>query len=226
MNKAIKPYLFSAIGAYIIKFLVDAIMYIYMIYEQNDIYYDVWYLFVPQIVSTVMMLGFYVLFLREDFYGVFFKLSTYMMLTTNVMFMLILYFDSTIGYVYYFTLVAAMNFLNALYLKCNIVPTRKPGYIEYIPILFEIIPFVCMVMSLYAVFCSFPTLQVTESFRIWDYYDIITAIKMNLATEVILVFAYALCLLNKCEFIRDSMYVEPEEELDEDFDGSIDEEIL
>ncbi len=198
-----------------LKFFVDAVMYVFMVYEQSDIYFDFWYLFIPQIVSSVMMIGFYALFFRKEFYGVFFIISTVTMVIANIIFMVLLYFDSTIGYIYYFALVAAVNFLNALYLKCNILPARKPGYIEYIPMLFELIPFVCMVISLYALFCSFPTLHITEAYRVWDYYDIITAIEINIASEAVMIFAYGLCLLNNCEFIRDNMVEEYDADLEE-----------
>lgn len=208
MKRTLKICLSSAIGAYVLKFLVDIVMYVFMKNEQNDLYYDFWYLLVPQIAASLMMVGFYVLFFSKKFYGMFFFISTAVLIIANIMFIVLIYFDSTIGYIYYFALVAAINFLNSLYLKCNIIPAKKPGHIEYIPMLFELIPFVAMVISLYAVFCAFPTLQVTASFRVWDYYDVITAIKLNVLSESILVFAYILCIVNKAEIIRDNMFEE------------------
>jgi len=205
-KNTIKICLSSAVIAYTLKLLVDLVMYLFMKNEQNDIYYDFWYLFVPQIAASVMLIVFYLMFFSKKFYGMFMMVSTIILIISNVLFIVLIYFDSTIGYIYYFALVAAINFLNSLYLKCNIIPVKKPGHIEYIPLMFELIPFVSMVMSLYSVFCAFPTLQVTESYRVWDYYDVIGAIKLNVVSELIIVFAYILCMLNRAEFIRDNMF--------------------
>ena len=208
MKNRIKIFVSSAIGAYIIKAIVDIVMYIYMRNDQSDIYYDFWYLLVPQVVSSVMMVVFYLMFFSKKFYGLFFRVSTVVLIISNILFVVLIYLDSTIGYIYYFALVAAMNFLNSLYLKCNIIPERKPGNIEYIPMFFELIPFVSMVLSLYALFCSFPTLEVTSVSKVWDYYDVVTGIKLNIISEGILIFAYMLCTINKAEFIRDNMLEE------------------
>ena len=208
MKNRIKVFVSSAIGAYIIKAIVDIVMYIYMRNDQSDIYYDFWYLFVPQVTSSVMTVVFYLMFFSKKFYGLFFRVSTVVLVITNILFVVLIYLDSTIGYIYYFALVAAMNFLNSLYLKCNIIPERKPGNIEYIPMFFELIPFVSMVLSLYALFCSFPTLEVTSVSKVWDYYDVVTGIKLNIISEGILIFAYMLCTINKAEFIRDNMLEE------------------
>lgn len=210
MKKVIKICLLSAITAYILKFIVDVVMYIFMINEQSDIYYDFWFLFVPQVTSSVMMVVFYLMFLSNKFYGMFFKISTVVLIIFNILFIALLYFDSTIEYIYYFALVASINFLNSLYLKCNITPTRKPGGMEYMPMLFELIPFVGMVLSLYAVFCAFPTLEVTPVSEVLDYYDITTAIKLNIVSEGVLIFAYILCTMNRAEIIRDNMFDENE----------------
>ena len=208
MKKVFKICLTSAIIAYIIKVIADLVMYVFMKNDQGDIYYDFWYLFVPQVSASVMMVVFYLMFFSNKFYGLFFMVSTVVLVIANILFIVLIYFDSTIGYIYYFALVAAINFLNSLYLKCNIIPARKPGSIEYIPMLFELIPFVSMVLSLYAVFCSFPTLEVTSVSRIWDYYDVITGIKLNIVSEGILIFAFMLCTMNKAEIIRDNMFEE------------------
>ena len=208
MKKVFKICLTSAIIAYIIKVIADLVMYVFMKNDQGDIYYDFWYLFVPQVSASVMMVVFYLMFFSNKFYGLFFMVSTVVLVIANILFIVLIYFDSTIGYIYYFALVAAINFLNSLYLKCNIIPARKPGSIEYIPMLFELIPFVSMVLSLYAVFCSFPTLEVTSVSRIWDYYDVITGIKLNIVSEGILIFAFMLCAMNKAEIIRDNMFEE------------------
>ena len=208
MKKVFNISLTSAILAYIIKVIADLVMYVFMKNDQGDIYYDFWYLFVPQVSASVMMVVFYLMFFSNKFYGLFFMVSTVVLVIANILFIVLIYFDSTIGYIYYFALVAAINFLNSLYLKCNIIPARKPGSIEYIPMLFELIPFVSMVLSLYAVFCSFPTLEVTSVSRIWDYYDVITGIKLNIVSEGILIFAFMLCAMNKAEIIRDNMFEE------------------
>jgi len=210
MKKVMKICLSSAITAYILKFIVDIVMYIFMKNEQNDIYYDFWYLFVPQVTASVMMVVFYLMFLSNKFYGMFFMISTVVLIIANILFIVLIYFDSTIGYIYYFALVSSINFLNCLYLKCNIIPARKPGGMEYMPMFFELIPFVGMVLSLYAVFCSFPTLEVTTVSRMWDYYDVITGIKLNIVSEGILIFAFVLCTMNRAEFIRDNMFDENE----------------
>lgn len=206
MKRTMKICLSSAIGAYIIKFLVDVVMYIFMKNEQSDIYYDFWYLFVPQIASSVMLVVFYMMFFSKKFFGLFFIISTAILIVSNILFIVLIYFDSKIGYTFYFALIAAINFLNSLYLKCNIIPARKAGHIEYVPMFFELIPFVCMVLSLYSVFCSFPTLEVNEVSRAWEYYDLMTGMKLNIVSEAILVFAYFLCIINKGEIIRDNMF--------------------
>ena len=208
MKKVFKICLTSAITAYIIKVIADLVMYVFMKNDQGDIYYDFWYLFVPQVSASLMMVVFYLMFFSNKFYGLFFMVSTVVLVIANILFIVLIYFDSTIGYIYYFALVAAINFLNSLYLKCNIIPARKPGNIEYIPMLFELIPFVSMVLSLYAVFCSFPTLEVTSVSRVWDYYDVITGIKLNIVSEGILIFAFMLCTMNRAEIIRDNMFEE------------------
>ncbi|MBR3934257.1 MAG: hypothetical protein IKJ68_10180 [Clostridia bacterium] len=209
MKRTIKLCLSSAIGAYIIKFLVDVVMYIFLKNDQNDLYYDFWYLFVPQIASSLMLIVFYLMFFSKKFYGLFFMISTAVLMISNIVFIVLIYFDSAIGYTFYFALIAAINFLNALYLKCNIIPEKKAGNIEYIPMIFELIPFVCMVISLYSVFCTFPTLEVNEVTRIWEYYDLMTGMKLNMVSEAILIFAYFLCSINNAEFIRDNMFDEP-----------------
>lgn len=206
MKNTIKISVSSAIGAYFIKFLVDVVMYIFMKNEQNDIYYDFWYLFVPQIASSMMLVVFYLMFFSKKFFGLFFMISTVVLIITNILFIVLIYFDRTIGYTFYFALIAAINFLNSLYLKCNIIPAKKAGRIEYVPLLFELIPFVSMVLSLYAVFCSFPTLEVNSVKRTWEFYDLMMGMKLNMVSEVILLFAYFLCIINKAEIIKDNMF--------------------
>ncbi len=211
MNKAIKVCLSSAIGAYVIKFLVDLIMYIFFKNALYEEYNDMWLLFIPQIVASLMMIGFYMLFFSKKFYGIFFMISTIALVISNILYIVLIYFDRMIGFTYYFALVACINFLNSLYIKCNIIPARKPGSIEYIPLMFELIPFVSMVLSLYSIFCCFPTLEVTSVYRNWDYYDVITGIELNVVSEAILIFSYFLCMLNDAEIIKDNMFEEEEE---------------
>ncbi len=208
MTKTIKICLSSAIGAYVLKFVVDLIMYIYFKNALGGAYDDFWLLFLPQVASSLLMVGFYSLFFSKKFYGMFFMISTIALVIANIIYIVLIYFDRMIGYTYYFALVASINFLNSLYIKCNIIPDRKPGYIEYVPLLFELIPFVSMVLSLYSIFCCFPTLEITSVYRTWDYYDVITGIELNVVSEAILIFSYILCMINKCEIIKDNMFEE------------------
>jgi len=113
-KNTIKICLSSAVIAYTLKLLVDLVMYLFMKNEQNDIYYDFWYLFVPQIAASVMLIVFYLMFFSKKFYGMFMMVSTIILIISNVLFIVLIYFDSTIGYIYYFALVAAINFLNSL----------------------------------------------------------------------------------------------------------------
>lgn len=212
-NKTLFMFISFALAAYGLKFLVDAVMYIFMKNEQNDIYFDVWYLLIPQVLSSVLMIGFYALFFSDKFFGLFFKISTVVLMMANIIFAVLLFFDKTIGYIFYFALSGAVNFLNALYIKCNITPERKQGEIEYVPLIFELIPFACMVASVYSVFCAFPTLQVTLSSRVWEYYNVYGSLKVNIVCEAIMCVTYLLCMINNAEFVRDSMFIFDEEEI-------------
>ncbi len=212
-NKTLFMFISFALTAYGLKFIVDAVMYIFMKNEQNDIYFDVWYLLIPQVLSSVLMIGFYALFFSDKFFGLFFKISTVVLMMANIIFAVLLFFDKTIGYIFYFALSGAVNFLNALYIKCNITPERKQGEIEYVPLIFELIPFACMVASIYSVFCAFPTLQVTLSSRVWEYYNVYGSLKVNIVCEAIMCVTYLLCMINNAEFVRDSMFIFDEEEI-------------
>ena len=66
-NKTLFMFISFALTAYGLKFIVDAVMYIFMKNEQNDIYFDVWYLLIPQVLSSVLMIGFYALFFSDYF---------------------------------------------------------------------------------------------------------------------------------------------------------------
>jgi len=183
-------------------------MYVYTIYNKSEIYYDDWYLFLPQVVSAVLLTVFYSLFMTRNFYGVFIKISTSVMILLNLMFIGVLIYDRTLGYVFYFALVAAVNFLNALYIKCNIIPTRKPGAIEYGPMIFEIVSFVAMAVSIYSAFCGFP-LTYNKILRMWDYYDVMGSMKMNIFSSGVILLQYIMCLKNDSEYVRDNMFDEP-----------------
>lgn len=208
MKKKVNLFTDAAIGAYLIKFVVDLVMYLFMKNEMNNEYLDVWYLYMPQVVSTVLLVGFYFVFLTKYFEGAFIKISTIVMISINVIFIVLLYFDMGIGYIFYFALIAVMNFLNGLFIKCNVIPVQKTGSMEYIPLIFEFVPFVCMVMSAYATFCGFPTLISEETFTYWDYYNVHHTVKLNIVSEFILCFTYVLCRLNNSEFVRDNMAYE------------------
>lgn len=207
MKKSCNIFVYMAVASYAIKFLVDIVMFVYTLYGKSDVYYDDWYLFLPQVVSTALLTGFYCLFFSKKFYGIFIKLSTAILIFFNVVFLGILVYDRSQGYVFYFALVAAVNFLNALHIKCNIIPARKPGAIEYGPMLFEIISFAVMAMSLYALFCGFP-LEYNSILKIWDYYDVMGSMKLNIISSAVICFQYILCLRNDSEYIRDNMFDE------------------
>jgi len=179
-------------------------MYFYTIFSKSDVYYDDWYLLAPQIVSTVFLVVFYSLFLTKRFYGLFIKISTGVIAAMNILFIVLLLFDRTKGYVFYFSLVAAINFLNALHIKCNIVPIRRPGSIEYGPMFFEAFSLVVMVLSMYSLFCGFP-LSYNSILSMWNYYDVLTSLKLNVLTSFTIAFEYFLCRRNDCEYIRDNM---------------------
>ncbi|MBR2404780.1 MAG: hypothetical protein IKA95_03905 [Clostridia bacterium] len=208
MKKFSNIFVTSAVIAYALKFMVEVVMYVYTIYNKSEIYYDDWYLFLPQVVSAVLLTVFYSLFMTRKFYGVFIKLSAFVMILLNLMFIGILIYDRTLGYVFYFALVAAVNFLNALFIKCNIIPARKPGAIEYGPMIFEIVSFVAMAVSLYSVFCGFP-LSYNKILHMWDYYDSMGSMKMNIVSAGVILLQYIMCLKNDSEYVRDNMFDEP-----------------
>lgn len=209
MQKSYKIAVIFAIASYGLKFLIDAVMFIFTLYGRGDIYYDDWYLFLPQAVSTLLIIGFYCMFFTKPFIGLFIKITTAVLILLNIAFMGILIFDRSQGYVLYFALVAAVNFLNALFLKCNIIPMRKPGTIEYGPMIFELISFAVMALSLYALFCSFP-LQYNAIIMQWSFYNVMSGMRINIVCASVLFFEYILCFKNDCEYIRDNMFVEEE----------------
>ncbi len=204
MKKKTNIYVTFIIIAHAIKAVVDAVMYFYTKFNKSDIYYDNWYLLMPQVVSTILIILFYNLFFTDKFYGLFIKASTIVIMILNVAFAILLFFDKTNGYVFYFALVAAINFLNALHIKCNIVPIRKPGSIEHGPLIFEVFSLLVMTLSIYSIFCGFP-LSYNKILNMWNYFDVLTSLKLNIMTSVIIMLEYMMCRRNDCEYIRDNM---------------------
>ena len=207
MKKLPNLFVLFAIISYAMKLLVDGVMYVFILYGRGDIYYDDYYQFLPQVIATLLMMAFYCLFFTKPFYGAFIKITTGILILLNVVFMGILVYDRTKGYIFYFALVAAINFLNALYLKCNVIPLRKPGAPEFGPLFFEIITFAVMAISLYALFCSFP-LEYNHILYQWEYYDVVGSIKLNIISDAVLLFIFIACRRNDSEYIRDNMFDE------------------
>jgi len=206
MNRIIKLCLISAVSSYALRLAVDVLMFVFQMSGRGEIYDDFTYLVVPHFVAGILMVAFYLLFFREEFFSWFFRIFTVVLILANVALAVMIYFDSKIGYVWYFAFVAANNFLNALFLKCNIIPEHKDGNIEYYPFIFEAMQFVCMIISLYALFCGFPYID-TE---VWIYYDLNLSFKLNIFCEAVLLLSYLLCMKNNAELIRDNMFDEEE----------------
>ena len=204
MKKKLNIFCSFAIASYTIKFLVEALMYLSITYNIDAAYNDDLYLLTPQIISTVLLVAFYTLFLSDKFYGLFVKVSTAVIMAINIIFIIILFYDRSKGYVFYFALVAAINFLNAFHIKCNIVPIRKPGAIEHGPMIFEIFSLAVMVLSMYSLFCGFP-LSYNSVLFMWNYYDVFTSLKINVFASLAIALEYILCRRNDCEYIRDNM---------------------
>ena len=207
----VTPLVMIGMSAFIIKLLVDVVMYIFMINEKDNLYFDMWYLHVPQVISSMMLIGFYAMFYSKSFSGWFFKVSASVLIVSSVAFIVLLGFDRKLGYVFYFALVATLNFLNSLFIKCNIIPERKIGEIEYIPLIFEIVALFCMAASLYSVFCSFPSLKSVANYVYWDYFNVENALVLNMICEGILSFLFLLSARNGCEYVYDNMYDSAEE---------------
>lgn len=210
-KKTVTVLVWLGIIAFAMKFIVDIVMYLFMLNEKDKLYFDFWYLYIPQIISSGMLIAFYSMFFSKAFYGWFFKLSSVALIISSVLFIVFLEFDRRMGYIFYFALVATVNFLNALYLKCNIIPARKVGAIEYIPLFFEVTALFCMVVALYSLFCAFPTLKVVASYVYWDYFNVENALMLNIVCEGILAFLFLLCARNGCEYVYDNMFVAFEE---------------
>ena len=92
MKKKYNIYGNFAIISYSIKFIVDAVMYFYTIFSKSDIYYDDWYLLLPQIVATFFIVAFYVLFFSKRFCGLFIKISTGVIAAINILFVILSFF--------------------------------------------------------------------------------------------------------------------------------------
>ncbi len=212
-KKTVSTLVMLGMIGFVMKFLVDLTMYIFMINEQDELYFDMWYLYIPQIISTALLVGFFGMFFTKAFYGWFFKASAFVLIASSVTFVILLGFDRNMGYVFYFALVATMNFLNSLFIKCNIIPNRKVGEIEYIPLIFEGVALFCMAASLYSLFCGFPSLKTVASYVYWDYFNVENSLVLNIICEAILAFLFLLSARNGCEYVYDNMY-DPEEEID------------
>ncbi|MBR5507179.1 MAG: hypothetical protein IKV88_03935 [Clostridia bacterium] len=202
MNKTYKMFIYCALGAYTVKFLVDIIMLIYSIYGLNDYYYDDYYLFIPHMVATFLVSVYYIMFFKEEFYGLMIKLFTIILLLVQVGFIILLVYDRTLGYVFYFSGVAALNFFDALFVKCNIIPLRDAGDFEYGPMVFEMTSFVIMAVSIYAFFAAFP-ISFNHLVGYWEYYDVSASMKLNMICEFIMILIFFACLRNNCKYIRD-----------------------
>ena len=213
MKKTYSSFVYCMLGAYVLKFMVDIVMMVYSIYSLDNYYYDDYFLFVPQIVSTLFVSIYYVMFFKEEFYGIMIKLFTIILLFVQVGFAALLVYDRTLGYVFYFSAVAAVNFFNALFIKCNIVPIRDTGEFEYGPMVFELTSFVVMAVSIYSFFASFP-ISFNHLVGYWEYYDVNSAAKLNIICEFVMIIVGFACLRNNCKYIRD-IVVDEELLLDE-----------
>lgn len=202
MKKTYTLLTFCAVGSYIIKFLIDMVMFIYSLYGLGNVYYDDYYLFAPHMISAVFMLVFYAMFFKSEFYGILIKLFSVILILVHIGFAFALIYDRRLGYVFYFSIIAALNFFNALFVKCNIVPLRDTGDFEYGPMIFELTSFVVMAISIYSFFASFP-INFNHLVGYWGYYDVNTATKLNIICEFIMIIVFFACLRNNCKYIRD-----------------------
>lgn len=203
MKKTYTFFIISAMGSYAIKFLIDIVMFIYSIYGLGDVYYDDFYLFIPQMLSTLAMLVFYAMFFMRSFYGLLIKFFTVILVFVQIAFVIMLIYDRSLGYVFYFSVVAAVNFFNALFIKCNIIPLRDTGDFEYGPMIFELTSFVVMAVSVYSFFAAFP-ISFNHLVGYWEYYDVGSATKLNIVCEFVMILAYFACMRNNCKYIRDN----------------------
>ena len=176
-------------------------MLIFTIYNQNNLYYDDWYLYVPHIVSSLVMVAFYVHFMSNEFGSIRMKMSSVLLIVVHMAFLGFLTYDRTKGYVLYFSLIAALNFFNALFIKFNIIPERKPGTTGYAPMAFEITAFIIMAISMYSLFCAFPLAR-NEITMVWEYYDIYNGMFINIFAEFVLLIEYIICRIHNSEYIE------------------------
>ncbi len=202
MKKTYNLFIYCALGAYILKFTVDIIMMVYSIYGLSDYYYDDYYLFAPQIISTFFVSVYYLMYFKEEFYGIMIKLFTIILLFVQAGFVILMVYDRTLGYVFYFSAVAAVNFFNALFIKCNIIPIRDTGDFEYGPMVFELTSFIVMAISIYSFFAAFP-ISFNHLVGYWEYYDVNSAVKLNIICEFVMIIVIFACLRNNCKYIRD-----------------------
>ena len=195
--------------AYFIKFLIDAVMYVFMVYDPYGTYYDYYLYLLPEhVVSSALMIFYYLLYFKKIFLGWLFKISSIIIFAVNIVFVVVLFFDVNTNLMYYFSYVGLLNFLNALFLKCNIIPARRVGSAEIAPLIFEITCFVAMVFGiLYTVF-GFPVLYEDKLQLL--YINVDFAFKFNIISNGILVVCYFWTRLNNSSFIRDNMFDESE----------------
>lgn len=207
--RQINNYANLAVIAYFIKFLIDMVMYIFMVYDPYGEYYNYnWYLFPQHIVASILMVIYYIMYFKDIFLGWLFKISSIIILAVNVIFVIVLYFDLSTNLMYYFSYVGLLNFLNALFLKCNIIPARHVGSAEVAPLIFEITCFVAMVFGILATIFGFPVLHESKN-ELW-YINVDFAFKFNIISNAILLACYFWSRLNNSEFIRDNMFDESE----------------
>ena len=202
MKKTYSSFVYCMLGAYVLKFMVDIVMMVYSIYGLDNYYYDDYFLFIPQMVSTLFVFLYYVMFFKEEFYGIMIKLFTIILLFVQVGFAVLLVYDRTLGYVFYFSAVAAANFFNALFIKCNIIPERDAGGFEYGPMVFELTSFVVMAVSIYSFFAAFP-ISFNHLVGYWEYYNVNSAVKLNIICEFVMILVIFACLRNNCKYICD-----------------------
>lgn len=206
---------FSVIS-YLIKFLIDMTMYIFMVYDPEGNYYvyEI-YLLPPHIISSIFMVVYYLLYFKKIFLGWVFKISSVIILVVNIIFVVVLFFDLSTNLMYYFSYVGLLNFLNALFLKCNIIPARRVGSAEVAPLIFEITCFVAMVFGILATIFGFPILREDKNQLL--YINVDFAFKFNIISNAILLVCYFWTRRNNSAFIRDNMF--DEGEFDEEYDG-------
>lgn len=207
--KQINNFATLSVFAYLIKFLIDLTMYVFMVYDPFGTYYNYdWYLFPPHIISSLLMVIYYFMYFKDIFLGWLFKISSIVILAVNIIFVVVLFFDRSTNLMYYFSYVGLLNFLNALFLKCNIIPARHVGSAEVAPFLFEITCFVAMVFGILSTIFGFPILREDKAQLL--YINVDFAFRFNIISNAILLVCYLWTRHNSSAFIRDNMFDESE----------------